>query len=463
MNERQLRDQLQSFADPIRFSPRPPKRRFNPRLATIATVFVVGCTLLLAPRPSPAVAAMGRMEVALQGVRSMEATVSQVSANGQLKPAIRFWYQGNAWRVQSRIGTPLELTFLIKNGIVYRFDRKHQVVTHEPYEGWLGDLSSPMSFAQEQTNFGRMSPRSSRVEDRLLSDGRAGTAVILEREEDAYHCEILVDRATGLPVRSDTSFIWTNATRTEQDRTVISYRFNQKVGDDLFDPDAFDAPLLDSIQVGQDFLSRYRTPAKKILNTEIHEAEATPDGTIQVVVSVAPRRSPTPLELTTDSGVKYVASNRLHPAGSWGDTHVPEFAATSEREYLVLTYVPVRPTPEPESITLTAQNGKSITVRTKPIESDRPWFASGLLMNQAFDAGKIRNAEAVADWYRDQKQYETELTWRWKAHAAAVAYVRRFGELEVPALVDCLRRLGRNEEAERVQRELGPQPIKRYP
>jgi hypothetical protein len=441
----------------------------------LAVAAVIAVTLI--PRVSPASAALGRMETALANVRTMSAeTFIHFGDPREERAAMRWTYANGVWRLDSRLGSALERSTIVRHGTMYVYSKRHHTVVAEPYQGWFGATTTALEFAKEQTNYGLIGEdRTLRVEDAPPEGGRHTYRIVMERKSDQYHTEILVDRATDLPIRSLTHM------RLEGgvfQNIRIEYGFGNKIRPTLLDPGAFGSPILDLPTAHRQLLARYRRPLAEAGTTALHDVEVAPDGTVFALVSLREEeRGLLPDTLEDGSRTRYLRLPDLQPGGNWGDTRVRESFRIGDRLFLVTTWVPLEPGRRPGPLRFGFSRrglyapGKasrppmveSVTVVPDRIARATPAYSTALLLDDPFVAQRIAAAEARADWYRDAGDFESELEWRWAQHRAGVAYVRRFGELQVPALAKCLESLGRTAEAAKVRRELGPRPIKRYP
>lgn len=469
MNESQLKSMLTEFAEPVTF--RPPQRRPYPWkfvVASAAGICAVTAVFLMTPRVSEAAQAVHRMELALANVSTM--TCDQYIHYGDRPDtwAMHTDYAHGAWKMRSRIGTSMEITFLVRDGVVFRYDKKHGSVVREPYQGWLGNLSSALEFAKQQTNFGLTEPPQVHIEDSPAMKGRPTYTLVMERAEDEYYTRILVDRQTDLPILSETSVRYGKNEALQHVRMV--YNFSPNLTPSQFDPASFGPPIIDLRTAMKAFLEESKRPMAAVGETQIHRVEATPTGTVYVLTSCPKDGDTRAVTASGGDSSTYCIAGMTSPGGTWGDTDIHTLEQADGRSFSVTTFVPVDPGKIPQRLRIGVGPAQAKVVETghatlpvTRIRADRPAYTAALIMDQAIDQVRISQESVRADWFRDHDRFEEELKYRWRAYHEAVAFIPRFGELRVSALATCLRKLGRDEEADRVIRELGPQPVKRFP
>jgi type II secretory pathway pseudopilin PulG len=471
MTEDRLQSLLAEYAEPLRYQA-PPPRRFRP-----ARLIVVGVTATLAtvvflslPRTSSAAAAARRMSSALANVQTMVAERTIEFGAPRETPITRWLYRGGTWIMQASMGTSREVEILVRDGRKFQYWTRHGTVTEEPDDGTMGGVRTALDFAKEAANYGEGDGRTMRVEDGPAHEGRPTYRLVTEGP-DHFVSVIRVDRQTDLPIESVTRSDFKDALHRGTSTVRTVFRFNEPLPASRFDPRSYGRPILD--------LSAARTRLARELDlahadataTAIHRTEATSDGAILALVSI-PEANGSPLfpdTLTGNDGTRYLRIDdlNLNPAG----------LASPGRALLVSAWVPLTPPKKMPKFLVVGLSHRTDSPGhrdTQPVaRTERvpvlstpgryPSYATVLGGEYLFDAMEIAKAKARGDYYREAGDFAAELPWRWAQHRAAVATIPRFGELQANDLATCLEALGRREEADKVRRELGPQPIKRYP
>jgi hypothetical protein len=365
--------------------------------------------------------------------------------------SMRYLYADGRWQLHSRIGSSQERKYIFRDGIMFTYSKIDDTVVQEPYNNWLGPMSTALEFAKDQTQWGLAQTRSERIEE-----GEPGTntfRLILERSADDYRTEIVVDRATNLPRASTTQV------RYEPDQGLstirIRYRFGMDLAPEVFDPKGFGLTIVDLPQELAKFLREVPTVAAWP-NLDIHMVQQSQDGTLFVLWSSpwTPSRS---LEARDALGGKYLHVQTLEPAGSWGDTNVRQMLGEPDRYFRLSRFVPIEPIRSSGKVTLSLNERSSpppLAIRPEPVES-KPSFSTMFLLDSPLRQGDNYVAKARADWYREHGEAEAELRWRREQVRIGRAYGYGFARRAAPDLAQCLRALGRHVEAERVLVELG--------
>ncbi len=488
MTEDRLQSLLNDYAEPVKFRPPAPRAAPRWRYAVVGgTAMAAAWAMVLIPRPTPADVAARRIEAALAKVETMRAE-GYLHYGDKAKERLyeRSTYREGHWRFSGRVGTTLEQTYILKGGRQYTYDRRFNTVTAEPYRSEAGFYRDLFQMIREQSNIGLISEkRTERVEEGPRINGRETYRIVSERPADEYRSVLLVDEETNLPISAEAQVHYANMGGDDTRQFLrFTYRFDADVPMSEFDPKQFGRPILDIPTEAKKLMDRVRAPRATVEDGQVHDAQVTSDGTIYALTSIPRGTSLTPLpdSVADGHGTRYLRLRDLGPGDTWGNTSVRQIVA-KDRSVFVTTWIPLEPPKQPatrvhfsfvkrrfnSSSAVVAPPSTStpvyppVSIHLTPNQGRFPTWSTVLMLNKPLLSQRIEAADARADWYRDRKQHASELRWRWRAYEAAKDYVPRFGELKVPALVKCLRALGKSAEADRVQRELGPQPIKRYP
>jgi len=137
---------------------------------------------------------------------------------------------------------------------------------------------------------------------------------------------------------------------------------------------------------------------------------------------------------------------------------------------------PVAGHPEPGPLTVTFWPNADLAIRadrktevhavefpSPPVESSEGTItALGLDEQRLQFQGQLDTARA--EWYRKHGRFEDELRWRWEAYRESERDLPRGARMfQAPPIADCLRRLGRDREAEEVLAKYGEPKFKIAP
>lgn len=269
--------------------PQPLRRRWATRLAIAGAVGSVGlaATLMLLPgRASAAEEAVHQLTVALQGVRTMHMEASMGTTG---KKWLDLWEVDGAWRTQSRIGTPMETTWILrKDGheLTYRTVIGQTCIApntnNHLFDRELPNPTNPIDFALTY-GIGDVHVGTNRAQIETTSDPRYRMIVLTQK--DGNRMELLVDKETNLPVKST---LWQYHGTEELSSVEFRYEFNKTPDRRLFEPPT--TPVIDALQEEKKFKATWKTPLALVpdgnLTAAIHDVQATRDGAVYVAYSV---------------------------------------------------------------------------------------------------------------------------------------------------------------------------------
>jgi outer membrane lipoprotein-sorting protein len=474
MTEDQLRSALADYAEPLRYHPPVPhRRRFPVRLVAIgvtcllAGVIVVG---VLAPRPSSAAATLDRMQRAISDVKTMRAEMTVLDPKtGKEQPTwLRYWYRDGQWRMHGRIGRFHERIVLIRDNRQYDYLPQKHVVTYEdvpPADNWEFKGGTALDFAMSQVNNGQTDlPRESRVEP-----GPNGIDhLILERKEDSYRCIIEIDRRTGLPIRARSTVY--REMKDDRQTTVHRFHFGEALDSRLFDPKAFEAPIIDLAATQAKFRQTWEPPLAAASGTAIRDAAVNADGMVFVTVSIR-TGSPMPDTLKDAHGTVYLRLQDMAPGGTRGDTHARQTAPYVGGRLYTTVWIPLEPSARPPLDVRVGLSRRSpdarpaaegrpfliadLPIRLRRLKGEFPEHGTAFVMSSQEDLLTVSAARLRAETYAKRNDTEEELRWLRVVAQETRKRVPRWGIEKAEALAKRYRALGRESDAHEVEREFG--------
>lgn len=348
MTENEVEKLLHAYRDSLGTSgrrvraPSPWRRRTAWALVTAsaAAIIVVGA---MWPRDADA-AALRRIRLALKNAHTMEETFSMQTPGGAYREFLHDYYKDGAWRCEVHKGTGLAATYVLRSGLVLTdFDRLDHA-TLEPadpkfFADVTGSDTDALSYVKDQIDIGRQGlPRRISIQPHDPVDGVPTYVLTLDRAEDAYHAEILVDKRTDLPISDEVAVIYEGR---GVNRYRQAFRFDQPQPDSLFAL-ASDKPVVRVSEAQSELLEDWKKTLAAVDGTEVRDACVTPDGTIWIAVTT--RRNgdtlPVPDSVVTPEGGEYARILDLVPSAIVDKEKVFQWNGES---VLVEGFVPLDP------------------------------------------------------------------------------------------------------------------------
>lgn len=325
MKEPEIQRLMNVYGDslgPVRVPTRVNKRR-SYRLQVALAVTTIAVIGFMAWPQNAASAALKRMNHAIQGVRTMEQKQTLQGVDGQWHDFVHTFYKAGMWRFIGRIGTNLESTVVHRDGqdmIEYR-NLDHATLEPQGDFSYQGDGStSPIDFAKMTLEAGNLSEKTTtQVQAHAPVDGRKTYVINIDRPIDSYHCDILVDQATDLPIRADMTVDYRKdgAVNGEVQMLHQEYKFNQPLDDQLFEFTS-PKPIVDMGKEQHKLSQLWAKPLASLNRVEIRDATVTQDGNIWIAYTAEGQALPS--RLTTDTGATYLRGfdyvpSSMHPTG----------------------------------------------------------------------------------------------------------------------------------------------------
>lgn len=457
MNEDRLSSLLKEFAQPISATNvQPvysrPRRTYRFGLAGLGLAAAFAGGLVLLPRSSNA-GVLYRIENAISNAQSMVVTSTSVNSNGKKRVFSTTWYQSGRWRSDIFQGLPIAKTFIIRDGEQFILSPNHKTLTEEQAGEWTGISGkvSALDFAKMQTDQGEISEaRNMSVQPHDPVDGRPTYLLAMSRPSDHYRSEILIDKATNLPIRSETWFDF--PTETQQSHELIEYRFNEPIPAETFDPRKLGTPVQDLTAQQVQLMEKWSKPRYQNPLCQIRDVWQNSEGEVFVAYTCKKGTHATPDTVEGVSGTTYLPVADISPGMIRGDTSVNEVFKFEGLDARIAVWAPVeKPTPLPSKVSLDfagvpkAGEGPLCTLPIATATSDewRPPYATTLVLNDYLDQMAFHLADVRADWYRKKKDFVHELPWRRIAYQRAREWLPSFADRTYKKPIDrCLRDLG---------------------
>ena len=212
-----------------------------------------------------------------------------------------------------------------------------------------------LDFAKANSDEGAISsPRDFAFEERPNEGAREVYAIIATRKDTPYHMEMIVDKATNLPIRTTFS----GESPTSPNYRVISedYAFGSSVDPKLFDPQV--KPTTKLLHMGVEAENWKRKWAKPIVESKVDEERCelrditvTHTGNVFVLCTVPDRIDPKssmpsnllPDTLTDEQGRSYLLAQVIKPGGFFGDTQASDYFKMDNENVVICEFAPLQP------------------------------------------------------------------------------------------------------------------------
>ena len=366
MNENEMERLFAGYRDSLGKCGRVPARRARHvgwRLAT-AGALALGVGFALWPSIASA-QAMRRMSNAIRNARTMEMVAEVESPSGGWTTFERFRTRGPMWRTDGYRG-PYAGTSIGRDGRrIQSFDRVNHATVADPAEEdpmFRTEPQDALDFAKEWTDGGLVGiERKVALRPHGPIDGRPAYVVVLDRAEDGYHGEILVDSKTDLPL----SVEYTEGESHRRFRQT--YRFDAPMPDALFEPPK-GKPLVDLSVERIGLMARWDRPLTVVGGTKVRDACVTEDGTVWVAMTVKDRQATMAL---AGRMAGYARLPEIYPSA--GAAGVAPFRPDGE-DVVVVGLVPLDATKPPKQaqVGFTGRKGRWVNYWTSGAMVEKP-------------------------------------------------------------------------------------------
>jgi len=312
VNEDKLKGLMQGYTDSMGECRRPAVtvRKRQPWVATLATAGLVVAIsgIVLWPRKAAA-NPLQRMEVAIANAHTMEVTTSTDRFTGKWQPLEQTYYRNGMWRWVVRIGWPIEVTYVLRDGKAltdfHALDHATLGRSNDVFfNGMRGSNINGLEYAKMVTDVGSAGlERKIAVHEHDPVGGVATYLLTMDRESDKYHAEILVDKKTDLPIREEVSDGF------GPQHLLLEFRFNADLPDSLFALTST-KPIHDIDREQGELANRWEKPLADAQGTRVRDVCVTSDGTVWVLVTAAVKegveKAELPNSLVATNGARYL-------------------------------------------------------------------------------------------------------------------------------------------------------------
>lgn len=476
MKETKFEELMQSYASSLGQS----RKRSLPRKPPVARRLVffggmavaLGAVFLFWPKDAAA-QAMERMAQSIKNAKSMEVIFETVAPSSRVGTVQTILYENHKWRLLSRQNHLLAATYIVNGGrtLTEYKHLDHAILTPKPTDFYIdatGEGVDALEFAKQNLDSGAVSEeRTATIKE--SKDGKAYT-LRLVRKESFYVCEILVDKATDLPIRAEVEVDYSMAEGSVRNRFRQTYRFNHDIPDDLFELKST-KPIIDLQQEQKKLAKEWGKPVAEFKETEILDARITPDGTIWIVTSAkAGAGAFVPSSLDAGNGVQYGRSNEIAASAILGDKHA---FMIGEDEVTIHPFTPVHPVPNnPSSVNLKmaarvtrpspnnhllepgTEEPDRISVPTRVEHSSLPSYFPAFDLDYLSFQMPQTLASTRAQTLEDDGKWEEAARAHERVAEAQAEFIRLSGFRGLREAKRCYLKVGLKSEADRVQREI---------
>lgn len=450
-------------------------RRWVYALAT--TIIILALSFLaFIPKPSAA-AALKRVQDAISNARTMQVTVYGNFRKSPEKPLQQMFYDNGAWLVHARMqGKPL--WSLVKGDRVYLWDEDSTVATVEPRTEPIFGMKvggTALDFVKSQNGFDGDNVKTSLMPNPDVN-GRPTYLLVIERGGDpgtpvgsVDRCEIVVDKATDLPVKSKTI-----NQRREGGAYITSfdYQFNLTFAADKFEPCEGNATRVRDLPKEREDLKALwattslgtaRNGAYKCI---VRDVTINPNGNIVVAYSGSYGSSllgnPTfaPTTVTNSDGTTYLRISDYGPNGSLsteGDL-LADMTAVGHG-LAICTWVALEPThPTQDEKIKTGfmmrnygreviepkgnQEPVLLDLTAKIIPTTYPDWSLPLRVNYNQNQQPATEDKARADYYKSHENYGRAAYWYKQAYAEKSKVISIIAYRQLLPAIECFEKAG---------------------
>ena len=350
----ELRQSVNQFLESRR--PRRPVLRWALLGGSIGLAGVIGGTILLTSSASAA-GKYHRVEAAIQDAKAMEIH-SYAEVKGKPKQLFaHVVYLNGDIRTDAFMGTRLASTFIRKGADQWLYMEHNDVAVQEPIivNPRLDKPQSALDYAKADSDEGQINgPRDFQLEDRPDENGRAVYAIIGSRKDTPYHMEMIVDKATNLPIR--TTFSGEAPTSANYRLIEQEYTFGSAVDPKLFDPQLKPSTKLLHLGVEAEAVKRAWSKPVQVVRSqgetcEVRDIWVSKDGNVFVATTVPERvnnkvgipSNLLPDELKDNLGRTYLLVMSVRPGGFFGDTNADKAFRLNSKSVVICEYAPLIP------------------------------------------------------------------------------------------------------------------------
>ncbi len=350
MKENEVERLIQSYGNSFEPINRSVKQKQHSRWRKPLTFGLVAATgmtmfvLVMIPRNATA-RTIESIQHAISDANSMEVFSSMKLPSGW-RPYLHIYYANNMWRHEAQMGTGVERTIIMRDGMVLQDRAADDFAILYPKDPSTDQMfdgvgQTALDFAKGMINSGSSeNPKQITIHEHSPINGRDTYAVHLDNEIEHYHAEILVDQETNLPFQSD---MQTDDGRPNfkglRQAIHVEYKFNQKLSPDLFALNS-KKRIIKSDEAMKSIAKMWAVPLSHVRDTEIRDVTITSDGTVWIAFTEAHKEPKVtlPSTLTDNLGTTYVRTLDLNPKMSNGSF---AFSVMDDKSVCIVGFVPL--------------------------------------------------------------------------------------------------------------------------
>lgn len=315
MNETELERLMKSYGESMGKGPampHPNKIRYLSRPALFkAGMFVTAVAVgwvLISPRDAMA-STLKRIGTAIKNVRTMRTRFSILMPSGRWRNFTTTSYKDRMWRYDVQKSDALHVTLIKQNNLeLTNYDLLDHATLDTPQveAGEMADMDA-LSYAKQLADSGQTNiNRKVSILPHNDVGGRPVYTLVLDRAEDRYHAEVLVDKATDLPISSEITVFYSGA-HGGLFKLRQEFEFNIPFGPKVFSFEQGKA-VVDVRTSMADLEPKWSRTLGSVGDSEVRDACVTPDGTIWLAMTVTgfKEKPILPTRLVAGSAMTYV-------------------------------------------------------------------------------------------------------------------------------------------------------------
>jgi len=451
-----------------------PRSRVAVTFALASAMVLIG-VIALWPKPSAA-AAFKRMQEAISNVQTMKVTTYGNFRKSTDKPLQQLFYKDGSWLMHAQMQGK---TFwsLFKSKRVYRWDEGSTEASFEPYTEPIYGLkngSTALDFVKTQNGFDGEHLRTT-LKPNPDINGKPSYLLIIERNlapgaprSDGGTCEIVVDKATDLPINSKTI----NPRRDGGTYvTTFDYQFNQPFPAAQFEPCEGRASVVrDLAKERKDLKSLWAQTSlgaakRGAHECVVHDVTINSDGNILMAYSGAPGDSWSaipafaPTTISDAKGTNYVRIRDSAPGGLRAAEMVINGHALS-----TCMWVALEPNSSPHDTDITVgfmmrnygrdviepkddQKAVLLKLTAKAIRTVYPEWSLPLHLDNTRGQQPMLEDLARGDYYKAHEKYDRAGYWYKQAYVEESKVISIIAYRKLPPAIECFEKAGNVTEA----------------
>lgn len=475
MNHRQAR---QLFSDYRSQTPVPEeflavRRKARWPLITASSAIVI-TVLAIAfwPRESLA-AALERVNNAITNVESMEAKVYR-RRMGTDRHIATYTYRSGAWRYDSFLGSALETTTILRDGLMVSNTAAFPYSTvGKPFARESLPPKTALEYVLDSIDAGQTNiEREMNLVSSRPQDGRPTYTIVATRP--GYRAVILIEKDTDLPITASVDVDYGGG---DQDHLSWVYKWNLQLAESYFTAEDFGLPIIDRDKEVAELKRNWQVPIATVnigaAKSNLRNVFVAQNGCVFLAYTHHKDKTglaPVPSRMTDDVGNIYVRASEYSPGGVYGEVPTREDMALDGGEMRIAVFTPIetgtfaghfdihwrlgRSTWPASSDNDPMFEGKVATMTiTAPARSNLefPPYSAALVVDGYHLQKRIEIAHIRAQGLLDRRMFKEAVDAAWIAYNSYKFFIPRIAYNELPIIVEALKALGRVDEANEVQ------------